>query len=129
MALALALTKVGEPTLSLLRARRWNGIDRMHWNLTRGSADIHHFAWRATKESKVTFPDPRKREQYANWTASECVTQACIGVHSKTTFTVDLDELKALIDETLPRIQAGEPVWEHPWPPHGDEEGDDEAAL
>ena len=98
----------------------------MHWNLTRGSADIHHFAWRATEESKVSFPDQRQREKYAGWKPSECTTQNCIGTHSKTTFTVDLDELKALIDQTLPRIQAGEPVWEHPWPALDPEEGEED---
>ena len=95
----------------------WKGIDRMHWNLTRNSADIHHFAWRATNGSEVRFDHPRTMEKYSGWMPSECTTRECIGAHARTRFRVDLGELKALLDQTLPRIESGSQVWEHPWPP------------
>ncbi|KAG2434032.1 hypothetical protein HXX76_007760 [Chlamydomonas incerta] len=88
----------------------WNGLDRSFKDQTHMMADIHHYAWRAKHINQTVYLNERDFYKVGHWPAGQCGTEECVEAHTNVDVIVDLDEFKALLDDRLPHVWAGESV-------------------
>ncbi|PNW72188.1 hypothetical protein CHLRE_16g678600v5 [Chlamydomonas reinhardtii] len=96
----------------------WNGLDRSFKDQTHMMVDIHHYAWRAKYINQTVYLNERDFHKVGHWPAGQCGTEECVEAHTNVDVIVDLAEFKALLDDRLPHVWAGEGVQQAsiPWP-------------
>eukprot|EP00195_Chlamydomonas_chlamydogama_P014265 CAMPEP_0202909952 /NCGR_PEP_ID=MMETSP1392-20130828/50712_1 /ASSEMBLY_ACC=CAM_ASM_000868 /TAXON_ID=225041 /ORGANISM="Chlamydomonas chlamydogama, Strain SAG 11-48b" /LENGTH=481 /DNA_ID=CAMNT_0049599885 /DNA_START=251 /DNA_END=1696 /DNA_ORIENTATION=+ len=108
----------GSMLLDLLPYKwEWHNLSMLYFNITQSIGDVHHFAWRPTDHKFCVYKEQQDK-RYKDWFPSECHARECLSVFAKADLLVDLEAVRSILLDKLPKVLAGHSVQSlrEPWP-------------